>query len=65
MIYINNLTNIGIGTEQLPKRKNKSLVYIENKKATVIGTVTNEELFTKAVEELLRHQFNDRTEESE
>ena len=65
MKYISKLTGIGIGTEQLPIRKNKSLVYIENNKATVIGTVTNDELFTKAIEEILYHQFDDRTEDSE
>lgn len=63
MNYISKLTDIGIGTEQLPNRKNRSLVYIEGNKATVIGTVTNEELFTKAVEEILYHQFDDRTED--
>jgi predicted transcriptional regulator len=63
MNYISKLTDIGIGAEQLPNRKNRSLVYIEGNKATVIGTVTNEELFTKAVEEILYHQFDDRTED--
>lgn len=65
MKYINKLTDIGIGTEQLPNRKNRSLVYIENNKVTVIGTVTNEELFTKAIEGLLLNQFIDRTEDGE
>ena len=62
MKYINKLTDIGIGAEQLPNRRNRMLVYYEGNKETVIGTVTNEELFTKAVEEILCHHFDDRTE---
>lgn len=65
MKYINKVNDIGIGAEQLPNRRNRSLVYIESNKATVIGTVTNEELFTKAIEGLLLDQFIDRTEDSE
>lgn len=65
MKYINKLTGIGISAEQFPNRRNRRLVYIEGNKETVIGTVTNEELFTKAVEEILCHQFDDRTEDNE
>ena len=62
MQYIRELTGIGIGCCKVPGRKDKYLVYIEGNTETVIGTVKNEKLFEKAVEEILNHQFKDRTE---
>ena len=63
MRYISKLTGIGIGCCTVPGRKNKSLVYIKGNCETVIGTVRNEELFEKAIEEILYHQFYDQTED--
>ena len=62
MRYISKLTGIGIGSTKLPDRNHRSLVYIEGNCETVIGVVRNEELFEKAIEEILYHQFQDVTE---
>ena len=62
MRYISKLTGIGIGCCTVPGRKEKSLVYIQGNRETVIGTVRNEELFERAIEEILYHQFDDQTE---
>lgn len=61
MRYISKLTGIGIGCCSIPARENKCLVYIDGNTETVIGTVRNEELFEKAIEEILYHQFDDQT----
>lgn len=60
MRYISKLTGIGIGSTTIPNRKNKSLVYIDGNSETVIGTVKDEKLFEKAIEEILYYEFEDR-----
>ena len=54
MRYILKPGYIGIGTDLLPGRKRKSLVYINGNTETVIGTVTDEELFDEGMRILLR-----------
>ena len=61
MRYISKLTGIGVGSSKVLGRKNRNLVYIQGNCETVIGTVRNEELFEKAIEEILYHQFDDQT----
>jgi len=65
MRYYSKLTKKGIGCIRIPERKNNVLVYIDGNTDTVIGTVRNQELFCKAIEDLIDGQFDDWTNHRE
>lgn len=43
-----------LGTRNYPDRKNPTLVYEEGNKATVLGTVRDEETFEEALQKILQ-----------